>query len=450
MKIHPNQHTLGKLVDRVAETGGRRVLRHVVACERCRRRLGELLTWDDPRRGRTIPWTPKDYGAMLDRLVESAAAAGFPLTREQVEAPVLLAELILQPPRRRRLLLRNSKRYQSWSLADLILDRSREEAFEDPAQAESLARLGLEVVDRLEGGDHEPALIADLRARGLCYLGNALRMRSDLRGAEESFAAAREELERGSGDPVDQARLLALKASLRKDQQRFDEAVKLLDQAIANYRSVGETRRAARALLTRAVVVRHSGSPEAAIRQLRDALPVITTSDDPRLALCAQHDLAFWLTDLDRFMEASKAFRDAEPLYERFTDPWTQRRRAWVEGRILRGLGQLEAAERRLVSAQRGFVEQEIAYDAALVSLDLAAVYAEQGRNESLRILAAEMVPIFRSRDIHREALAALSLFREAVESEAASASLVHHLLTYLRRARHDPSLRFEWPRGDA
>lgn len=145
-------------------------------------------------------------------------------------------------------------------------------------------------------------------------------------------------------------------------------------------------------------------------------------------------------------MEARRVFRDSEALYDRFRDPWTQRRRAWVEGRILHGLGQLDAAEERLAWAQRGFVEQEIAYDAALVSLDLAAVYAAQGRGADLQRLAGEMVPIFRARDIHREALAALSFFAQAVEMETATAALVQHLLDYLRRARHDPGLRFEEP----
>jgi hypothetical protein len=145
-------------------------------------------------------------------------------------------------------------------------------------------------------------------------------------------------------------------------------------------------------------------------------------------------------------MEAYRVFRDSQPLYDAHPDPWTQRRRAWVHGRILHGLGQRAEAEERLAWAQRGFVEQEIAYDAALVSLDLAALYAEDGRSAELKALAAQMMPIFRARDLHREALAALDWFRRAAEMETASATLVHALRDYLQRARHDPSLAFEKP----
>jgi tetratricopeptide (TPR) repeat protein len=320
--------------------------------------------------------------------------------------------------------------------------------FEDPAQAESLARLGLEVVALLGAEEHDPHLVADLEARGTAYLANTLRMRSDLEGAEEAMERAQAALERGTGDPLETGRVLDLKASLRKDQQRYAEALPLLDRAVALYRSVGEERRASRAEVTRAIVTRHADDPEAAIRLLRAAMGSLPDAGDPRLELCARHNLAVWLTDLDRPLEAWKAFRDAEPLYDRYPDLWTQHRRAWVEGRIQRGLGQLEAAEERLTWAQRGFVAQEIAYDAALVSLDLAAVYAEQGRNGDLKQLAAHMVPIFQSRDIHREALAALAWFRQEVEAETATAALVHHLLDFLQRARHDPALRWEGPEG--
>lgn len=449
MKIHPNNRTLGRLVERAGSGAGRRVLHHVVECEACRRRLGDLLQWNGSRTSPEVPWTPRAYSAMLDRLVETSVEAGVPLSHQEVEAPVLLAELLLHPARRRRLLLENATRFRSWSLAELLFDRSREEAFEDPAQAESLARLGLEVVRHLEEAGHEPPLVADLEARGLAGLANALRMRSDLQAAEETLDQAEAVLARGSGDPIEAARVLELKASLRKDQLRFDEALQILERAIRKYRSVNESHRAARATLTQAEVLRKSGAPADAIQLLKDAMAAFDPRKEPRLALCARHNLATWLVDLERPMEAFQVMRDAHSLYERFPDPWTQRRRMWVEGRILLQLNQAEKAEQRLLEAQRGFVAQEIAYDAALVSLDLAVVYARQGRTADLRRLAAEMVPVFRARDVHREALAALGCFQQAVEMETVTTALVQQVQEYLRRARHDPAARFERPEAE-
>ena len=117
-----------------------------------------------------------------------------------------------------------------------------------------------------------------------------------------------------------------------------------------------------------------------------------------------------------------------------------------MKGKIARGLGQLEQAEALFVAARDGFLEEGIPYDTALVSLEIALLYAEQGRRAELKRLAAEMVPIFASRHIHREALAALAFFRQAVETERAGVEVVEKVAEYLRKARHAPDLRFQIP----
>jgi hypothetical protein len=46
----------------------------------------------------------------------------------------------------------------------------------------------------------------------------------------------------------------------------------------------------------------------------------------------------------------------------------------------------------------------------------------------------------------HREALAALGFFRAAAESEQANTALIAAVAAFLKRAEHDPGLRFETP----
>lgn len=66
---------------------------------------------------------------------------------------------------------------------------------------------------------------------------------------------------------------------------------------------------------------------------------------------------------------------------------------------------------------------------------------AEQTRE--VKELAREMAPVFQAQGVHREALAALRLFCQAAEKEAATLDLARRLVDYLERARHDPGLRF-------
>jgi hypothetical protein len=54
------------------------------------------------------------------------------------------------------------------------------------------------------------------------------------------------------------------------------------------------------------------------------------------------------------------------------------------------------------------------------------------------------MVPIFASRQIHREALAALAFLQQAVEAERAGVEVVERVADYLRRARYAPDLVFK------
>jgi hypothetical protein len=91
-----------------------------------------------------------------------------------------------------------------------------------------------------------------------------------------------------------------------------------------------------------------------------------------------------------------------------------------------------------------GFTEADIGYDAALVALDLADLYVQNGRVSESRELAAEMLPIFAARDVHREAVAALILAQKALEQEKATSALLGQVASFLRRARRNPALRFE------
>jgi hypothetical protein len=91
-----------------------------------------------------------------------------------------------------------------------------------------------------------------------------------------------------------------------------------------------------------------------------------------------------------------------------------------------------------------GFIEAEIGYNAALVALDLAGLYLETGRAAEARDLAVEMVPIFAVRDVHREALAALAIAQKAMDQGAATLAMIQEVASFLRRARHNPALRFD------
>jgi hypothetical protein len=116
----------------------------------------------------------------------------------------------------------------------------------------------------------------------------------------------------------------------------------------------------------------------------------------------------------------------------------------WLEGRLAAGLARWAEAAAALEEVQGYFAAGAHALDAALATLELAAVYAEQGRPREVRGLARQAAPLLEALGVEREARAALELFRQAAEAERLSAERAWRVARFFERARHDPRLRFE------
>ncbi len=362
----------------------------------------------------------------------------------EIEAAAgLLEELTAMPGVERSERIRTEVRFHALKLCDLLLGRSREAWFRDPARGVELARLAVEVAGWLDVGYYGEALVEEERALAWAYLGNALRISSDLRSAEEALLRALEHYRRGGEDALTGAQVLSFMASLRTSQGRFKEAAGLLDRAILVYRDSNEGHLEGRALIKKGLAIGYSGRVKTAIRLIRGGLSRIDLAEEPHLLISARHNLIGFLNESGRSEEALRVLEQTRGLYFTLGDPTHLIRLRWLEGRISRDLGRLDQAEAALREARDGFVEHGIGFDAARVSLDLATVYLQQGRTGELKGLAEEMVPVFESRDVHQEALAALLLFRQAAEAEEVTLGLLEKIGGYLQRARQNPELRF-------
>ena len=442
MKIHPHDKVLEELLLAMSERD-RDVFFHVVRCAQCRSHLYYL-----PRREEEQPAAPEvpGYAAALERVQGRVESWALAVEAERDEAPDLLVELMGRPAERWEEALRTDPRFRSWGLFELLIDRSRETVTRDAAYAEGLGKLALVLSDQLDSSRYGTDLIEDLRARTWAYVGNARRSRSDLHGAEEAFGEAFGHLEKGTGDTLERGILLDLLGSLRRAQRRFEEALDLLGKAVSIFLKAGDRHRAGRSLVNMSIVYSHSGRAQEGIPVLFQSLDLIDSDQEPRLLLCARHNLITYLADADRAQEARDLYRETRSLYRDFGEPWVQNRRHWVRGKIANGLGNTARAESLFLTARQGFLAEGIPYDTALVSLELATLYARQGRTADLKRLAGEIVPIFASRQIHREALAALAFLKQAMEAEAASLELIEKVAEFLRRAENEPALEFRLP----
>jgi tetratricopeptide (TPR) repeat protein len=347
-------------------------------------------------------------------------------------------------PEKRRLVAANSSRFKTWGVYELLLERSWGLRGVNRTQSEELAMLALDLSQHLDAGYYKTELIEDLRARAWTFVANLRRITSDYLGAEEAFQKAYTHLKLGTREPLERAMYLDLRASLRTSQRRFPEAMTYLERAVTIFLHQGDTHRAGKSLVNLANVYSFADDDQKAFATLEQALPLIDPAQDERLLLCARHNQIDYLTIVGRFLEARALFHQTLPLYLKYNDLEFANRCLWIRGRIARGFGQTASAEQFYRAAQTGFVNAANSHEAALVSFELAVLLAEQNRAAELKTLAVEMLAIFSSHHIHREALAAVLFLKQATDVERLNFETATAVNKFVRRALVDPTLKFE------
>jgi tetratricopeptide (TPR) repeat protein len=207
------------------------------------------------------------------------------------------------------------------------------------------------------------------------------------------------------------------------------------------YREAGEEHGIAKSLLKRAKILEEGGDLSGAIDLLRRTTEEVDLSREPQLSTYIRFNLLIALLLAESYEEAEGLLPATEALLREKGQPLDLVRLRWVEGNIHLGRGRRGPAEAAFREAQKEFLERQMGYDAALVSLDLARLYAQEGCVEDLKRLAAEMMPVFQSRDVHREAILALLMFQRACEEERLTVDLVREISAYLRRERRGNGL---------
>lgn len=207
VKIHPSDLILEEML----LLGGQQpLLGHLAGCPYCQSRLGGLPNFPSRRAdvSETSPSAPGagivrlatptaccsskpvDYGPAIERSERKYLEHARALHQERAEAPALLADLLAHRPEKRKLLLGNSSRFQTWGLYELLVERSWQARATSRVEAEELARLAIHLGPHLDTAYYQREVIEDIQARAWSYVANLRRLASDFAGAEEAFQVA--------------------------------------------------------------------------------------------------------------------------------------------------------------------------------------------------------------------------------------------------------------------
>jgi transcriptional regulator with XRE-family HTH domain len=329
---------------------------------------------------------------------------------------------------------------QNWALAERVCEASIRAAAHKPEDALDLADLALFIAKRVEGDE---GWRSRLGAYCWAHIGNARRVANDLAGADKAFLHVRELWQAGAASGLNflpEWRLLDLEASLRGEERRFSEALELLERAKA---AVGEGNvlAIARILLKKEHVFEQMGNTQGALTALREVAPFVDASRDPRLLLALLSKLVNNLCLSERYTEASERLSQVRELAIQQGNDLDMLRVVWLEARLASGEGRTEDAVAGFERVRQDFTARGLPYDAALASLDLALLWLKAGRSREVLEIARAMTWIFQAQGISREALGALTLFREAAQNEAVTVDLVQRVIAEVRGGNRSASL---------
>lgn len=261
---------------------------------------------------------------------------------------------------------------------DMVLGEAVHLTRQDPFAGEETALFAHALAGVLS---HSAALRNDLQSEAMAVTGNCRRLAADWRGSSAAFRVARRHLERGSGKPEREARLLSMEASLAADTGHLEQAEVCLARAAALYRNAGDLAALAPIAVQQASTLLAACRHEEAMVQAEEALKLLP----PRasgLEMLARNIFTASLVFLRRPAAALRSYLGTRPLCEQLPGLRTELQAEYLEALLLDALGYAREAEKAFRSTIAGFMDAELYKDAFLVLLTRFEVFFQRGKLE--------------------------------------------------------------------
>lgn len=307
---------------------------------------------------------------------------------------------------------------------------------ESPGAALSLSRRGLRCLLRCR--EILPTEVrAPVLASGLALLANVLRLNGDLAAAAKCWADVQQKLVDSEAGPPLLGLLAELRGSFFRATRHFNRATACYAEASEEYAGMPQGQGRVELLLS--FLYETQGNRGLALNHLDRALDLLEPGRDAFLTLALLHNRVSYMSDLGHHTQAVYLFDQIEPLYDALGQDLLLVRGLWLKGRLALACGGAEEAIPALRSVKDAFIARTIPYDAALASLDLALACSRAGRYEEVQRLAEEMIPVFRSYGIEREARRALLQWVDAVRRRRADVATVRQIQERLAEIARQP-----------
>jgi len=410
-------------VNRSGPVEKRKVMAHLLAgCEPCRESAREMFF---PRK--------LDYTRAFERLEGVFHDAETAVRAERRRGEELWHLLEPLDATQRLLWVKNDPRLHVWGLYNLLLIEGRKVLRQDRGAAVALYYLAWMIAQKLSPEVYGDTRVRDFQGIAATELGNAKRLYGDLRGAEEDLARAEELLDLGTGDLLDRAYLLGIRATLKSELGYFEDSSAMFREAVACAHQMGDLH------LEGTYLIAWSGSvgwvdPERGLDLARRGEARLQPGADPHLEIGARHLKVYWMSELGRTAEARKLLEEQRHLYESFPDPVTQGRLLRLEGHLACNEGNLEESEHKFRDLVALYERHDFDFDLALAGVELSQVLSLRGKVAEAGAILRGLYPFLESRKLHNDILRSWLVLQEAVQRDAVQAQMFRDLAMTLRR----------------
>lgn len=344
---------------------------HLVACRACWELAAGVVA--ELKKDKALAH-PADARAAVLTLLEVEERSAVDL----LKARARWAELKALSPEEQIDRIRSVAALRTPALFEVILAEARAVAPGDPFLGEQTALVANILAGLLPSPRHPEKLKSDLQGEAMIAIANCRRLAADWKGSRGALAAARNLLDRGTGDPIHQARFLSTWASLASDTGDFETVLGLLGRASDLYRVAQEPAGLSTVAVQEAGTLLAAYRYEEAITRANEALAMLPPGE-ARLEMLARSIITESLVYLGRPSEALRSFLATRSIYEQFWSRRTELRVAYLEALLLNALGCIRESEKSFREVISGYLEEELYKDAFLTLLTFFEILFKRG-----------------------------------------------------------------------
>jgi tetratricopeptide (TPR) repeat protein len=430
--------------DQIPADRRRELEEQVAACAECQESYDFFRVTEDDLLGiaDTDAWEP----SFETSTYESLMTYGARVAEEDRDAEVLLKEFIENPISAAWTALATKKVFRTGGVVRKLNAAAHAVCENDPLAALTFADAAISVAEALPEDLYPANAVYRLRGTAWKERANAQMRLGDFPQAHESLDRAERAYRKTPYNGLGLSIVALVRAGVMYEQDRFDEATAMAQQAELGFAHAGDEKRRMDAVFLRASIMFGAGSSRAAVPLFRQVIEYGEHLQNPRWIARGSYAIGNCEIDNGNLADASLHFHKALVIFREMGPDGERIATEWGLARVLLHSGRPKEAIHRLREVASQFEARGMVTYAALAGLDMSEAFLSVDNPHQIADLAQHLFRVFERAGMLTGALSAIAYLKEAASTGVLTSAVLNDLRSFLRRAERQPELQFVPP----